>query len=334
MLLHLSLALLSAGTACATTPQDPGTEASEPVELGRVRWTHDLDAALESSKTSGKPVFALFQEVPGCSTCKRFGGGPLSHPLLVEAIEDLFVPLVVFNNRGGGDAQMLERFDEPSWNNPVVRYLDGQGKDVLPRRDRVWSTGGVATRTADALRAADRELPRWLALVVTETNASRLETATFSMACFWQGEARLGRLDGVVGTRAGWQGGREVVEVRYDPNRIDAERLKQEAERARCTAAKGEARSAGDSDRKYYLQRSPLNYLPLTPMQRTKVNAALGTNGDPEMWLSPRQAALLRRLRATMEDEPDRLRGLEPPEAIGELEAYERLLRERLTRKG
>ena len=34
-------------------------------ELGTVKWGRDMDAALETSKESGKPVFALFQEVPG-----------------------------------------------------------------------------------------------------------------------------------------------------------------------------------------------------------------------------------------------------------------------------
>ena len=47
---------------------------------------------------------------------------------MVEAIEDAFVPVVVFNNKGGKDAQLLKRFNEPSWNNPVVRFLDGSGK--------------------------------------------------------------------------------------------------------------------------------------------------------------------------------------------------------------
>lgn len=36
-----------------------------PVEIGKVKWTRDLDGALAKSKKSGKPVFLLFQEVPG-----------------------------------------------------------------------------------------------------------------------------------------------------------------------------------------------------------------------------------------------------------------------------
>ena len=36
-----------------------------PVEVGKVNWGRDLDAALQASKDSGKPVLLLFQEVPG-----------------------------------------------------------------------------------------------------------------------------------------------------------------------------------------------------------------------------------------------------------------------------
>ncbi len=34
-------------------------------ELGSVAWSRDLATSLEASKKSGKPVFLLFQEVPG-----------------------------------------------------------------------------------------------------------------------------------------------------------------------------------------------------------------------------------------------------------------------------
>lgn len=37
----------------------------QPVELGTVKWSRDLAATLEATGKSGKPVFLLFQEVPG-----------------------------------------------------------------------------------------------------------------------------------------------------------------------------------------------------------------------------------------------------------------------------
>jgi hypothetical protein len=40
-------------------------DRSAPVELGRVAWRRDHDAAFAAAKESGKPVLLLFQEVPG-----------------------------------------------------------------------------------------------------------------------------------------------------------------------------------------------------------------------------------------------------------------------------
>lgn len=56
LLTHLPLLLLTLTIASG---------AENPIEVGTVKWGRDLDAALASSKESGKPVFVLFQEVPG-----------------------------------------------------------------------------------------------------------------------------------------------------------------------------------------------------------------------------------------------------------------------------
>ena len=39
--------------------------AAAPVELGKVKWERKLEPALEKSAKDGKPVFLLFQEIPG-----------------------------------------------------------------------------------------------------------------------------------------------------------------------------------------------------------------------------------------------------------------------------
>ena len=70
-----------------------------PVEVGLVRWGRDLDAALKRSAETGRPVLVLFQEIPGCAGCRAFGQNVLTSPLLVEAIEDEFLPVLVYNNR-------------------------------------------------------------------------------------------------------------------------------------------------------------------------------------------------------------------------------------------
>ena len=41
------------------------TSSGNAVEVGNVMWKRDYDRAVAVAKKSGKPIFALFQEVPG-----------------------------------------------------------------------------------------------------------------------------------------------------------------------------------------------------------------------------------------------------------------------------
>ena len=102
-------------------------------------------------------------------------------PLLVEAAETLFVPVAVRNNVEGYEGEVRERFREPSWNNPVVRFLDSDAHDVIPRRDGVWQTGPLLRRMVDTLLAAGRDVPTWLRTVAAETASGEVETALFAM---------------------------------------------------------------------------------------------------------------------------------------------------------
>ncbi len=110
-----------------------------------------------------------------------FGEGPLSQPLIVEAAETLFEPVVIRNNVEGYEKEILERFEEPTWNNPVMRFLDSKGADILPRKDRLWSMGQVSARVASVLGAAELNVPVWLDTLVQETSEQKLERAAFSM---------------------------------------------------------------------------------------------------------------------------------------------------------
>lgn len=329
-------------------------ENSNPPELGRVRFPRDVDAALEVAQKENRPVFALFQEVPGCSTCTGFGRGPLSHPLVVEAIETLFVPVCVHNNAGGADAKALERFGEPSWNNPVVRFLDGRGQDVIARKDGVWSEAALVERMGEALVAAKVAIPRWFDLALLEARAAQSERAVFAMYCFWEGQARLGGLDGVLDATPGFFDGREVVDVRYDPRRIALRDLASAAAefdcardvylpraadvaslpellRARGKVLEGDVRRAPDSDDLRSLKRvRALDLLPLTRAQAIRVNAELAAkNATRPGTLTPRQEALRARIANA---KADVLSGLERPATAAKLGAHEDALRARLDR--
>lgn len=124
---------------------------TQPIELGQVDWLRDFDQAIAQSKTSGKPVFILFQEVPGCSTCRNYGQNVLSQPVIVDAIENSFIPLAIFNNKKGKDYKVLTYYKEPAWNNPVVRIVASDKQDIVPRVSGNYSQLGVVQAMRQAL---------------------------------------------------------------------------------------------------------------------------------------------------------------------------------------
>lgn len=289
LLLTPMLALLS----CTS----PGEETAP--EVGRIAWRTDHDEALAESRRTGKPVFLLFQEVPGCHACQVFGSEVLSHPLLVEAIESDFVPLLVRNNKPGKEAVLLERYREPSWNFPVVRFLSPEGVDLIERRDRIFTIAEMLPRMERALAKAQRK-SAILPLVQPETVSPKL--VALSQHCFWTGELNLGGIEGVVKTEAGWLKGAEVTLVHYDESRIAEDTLVAEAKKRSCANEvfrgadlKG-YRPARESDQKRQLQGTAFANLPgLTAYQRTKLNAFARTDRNrAKTFLSPRQAAALK----------------------------------------
>ena len=220
---------------------------------------------------------------------------------------------------------MLKQFGEPAWNYQVVRFLNAKGRDVIPRKDRVWSLGPLAARMIAALEATKRPVPEYLQALAFDSAGSSGEKvksqAAFAMACFWTGEMKLGQIDGVVGTEAGWIDGREVTRVEYDSSVVSLRDLIARAAKAECaervylpaTASKAEKRKARnarlvvgkldgsyrrakDSDQKRQLRGTAASRLRLTPVQATKVNAWIRVDATKAMeWLSPSQRADLNR---------------------------------------
>lgn len=104
----------------------------------------------------------------------------MSNPLLVEAAEELFVPVLVYNNKSS-DAKLLKHFKEPSWNNPIVRYMNAQEQDLIPRKDLVLTVPETASRMAGSLEKAGKKVPAWLNSVAAPTKLDNLKLATFAM---------------------------------------------------------------------------------------------------------------------------------------------------------
>lgn len=304
----------SAGPAATSAPAL--ATVKQPRELGAVPWMRDFEAARKASRDSGRPMLVLFDEVPGCHTCVSYGEQALSHPLIVDAAATLFTPAAVFNNIEGQDREVLRSFDEPEWNNPVVRIIDAERRLLAPRIDGDYTVGGIAGAMVAALAKSGREVPTYLELLAFEGAAQRrgTERATFAMHCFWEGEARLGAVEGVVSTTVGFLEGMEVVEAQFDPGTISFDELLAQARRIDCAhrvftrsdaqqvaAARVVGKEAVRSDKpiepsakdaKYYLGLSPLRGVPMTGLQAARVNSALSSRADPAGLLSPSQAAL------------------------------------------
>lgn len=269
-------------------------------ELGKVEWMRDYEEALARAKKEDKDVLILFQEVPGCATCRNYGHNVLSHPLMVEAIENSFVPLAIFNNKGGKDRKILDKFEEPSWNNPVVRIINTQEKNVIPRISNDYSAATLSLRMKQALLEKKEIVPEYLNLLVEELSAqkaNRVDEKYFKMYCFWTGEKELGKLDGVLSTQSGFMNYSEVVKVNYDSRQISEEQLEKAAARNNFQPIDKGTYKLAAHDLHYYLQHTPYKYLPLTELQKTKINSLLGNNQSGEKYLSPKQKAWLAELR-------------------------------------
>ena len=60
IIVAVSFVALGKGLQYANSPN-----SGNAVEVGNVTWKRDYDSAVAVAKKSGKPLFAMFQEVPG-----------------------------------------------------------------------------------------------------------------------------------------------------------------------------------------------------------------------------------------------------------------------------
>ncbi len=123
-----------------------------------------------------------------------------------------------------------------------------------------------------------------------------LSRVAFAQYCFWTGEMKLGQIEGVIRTEAGFFQGHEVTLVEFDPSRISLGQLARQAQRAgvgeRLHLPAGSRFSgtsiggvplgveldssyqpAPASDQKKQMQGTAFAGLDLTPEEATKVNA-------------------------------------------------------------
>lgn len=330
--------------ANSKSPNGANTE-----EMGTIDWVKGFDAAADRARREKKPVLILFQEIPGCATCTGYGREVLSHPLIKDAAESLFVPVCVRNNtQGDDDARIVSHFIEPSWNNPVIRIVTPDRKMIGDRVSGDYTVGGLANAMAAALREEHRVVPKYLELLAHECLARKrgLERAVFAMHCFWEGEAAFGSTDGVISTRPGFLNGKEVVEVEFDPRVVGYSILLSKAMERKCASSaftrsdaqqeiakkslNAEAMRSDESIRpdrepKYYLSKTDYRFVPMTELQASRVNALIHTGGNPDTVLSPSQIALYKHVgtdgkgaRSSMIGRPDIVKAWREANAVAD----------------
>lgn len=263
-------------------------------ELGEVVWARDFERGLISASKQGKPILLLFQEVPGCPTCVNFGQDVLTHPLMVELIASHFIPVAIFNNHTGKDAEVLRRFSEPSWNNPVVRFLGPDGAELVPKLADRYDSLGLHEKITAVLRVLGDDVPGYFRLLGRDllVESGLAKNAVYTTPCFWSGETSLAQHPAVVTTEAGWIDGEEVVQVNFD------------ARLATRSELDGYARTEGfgplestlfqpDGEPQFYLRKHAARHLPLTRAQRTHVNLVVPYRTPLADLLSPQQCAWL-----------------------------------------
>lgn len=146
------------------------------------------------------------------------------------------------------------------------------------------------------------------------TDKSPTKRVAFAQSCFWTGEMKLGQIEGVVRTEAGFFKGREVTLVEYAPEKIALDDLARQAKRAGVadsihpdagdgmpagvTAGSpldGSYRAAPASDQKKQIEGTPFERLKLDAAQATKVNAFVRQNpAKAREWLTPAQREQLK----------------------------------------
>ncbi len=275
-------------------------------ELGKVSWYRDYDEAVAAATKQNKSILILFQEVPGCATCRNYGHNVLSNPLMTEAIENEFIPLAIFNNKKGKDLEILKKYNEPTWNNPVVRIVNKNGQNIVKRLARDYSAKGLYKAMINALKAEEKDIPEYVKILGQELtinyNNPNLKETHYKMYCFWTGEKQLGSQEGVLLTQAGFMNG-EVVKVKYDASKISKEKLNAFAKANKMQPVPSRNNFTwAEKDEDYYLQNSQLKYLPLSNVQKTKINSALGNRKSPLPYLSPRQIKWLAKIKTSRKE--------------------------------
>ena len=176
-------------------------DARFPVTSDAVCWLHALSRAQRLSRETGKPILRVADD----PTARIVLAGSFSHPIVVDAANDLFIPL--FTTEGAA-------------NSAAVRFEDADGNALTPASPAHVTTAALLAQmvTAYAPRIAmSRRICNWLAmstipllrerrglpLGVTGKGSDRSEIWTGSLPPEQERSERMKSLK-LISTRRGW----------------------------------------------------------------------------------------------------------------------------------
>ena len=278
--------------------------------LGRVRWIEDFDKALVMSREHALPLLVFAQEKDSSEEAAKREDTVLRHPLIVEMVEILFVPVAVRADSSERRV-FLERLGEVTGDETVIMIRDSREEDLVPRLSWDGSAGTLLETVISAYRRTEKPVPRYVKILHGEHSShEKHESAMFPVHCFWAGEVELGPEEGVLHTLPGRTEDGEAIEVVFDASVTSYGQLLEKTRafglsesaywknaRQRDTAERvfGEenVKKAGrfntDTRPKYYLSRTNYKYVPMTDRQAILVNSDLFFENDPARHLSGRQ---------------------------------------------
>ena len=309
--LLLSVNPLGAGGGGAPDMNRPDSYSRQDSEIpGRVEWILDPEDARMRSGSEGKPILLLVQNETKNGEGIEYWEAMLSQPLIVEAVESLFVPFAVKTN-GGEKDRWLSGIPGGGSQQFLIRITDRSFNDLIERITGIGGMQALLSSMILALESQSMDVPEYVRILYVESMESESrETALFPVHCFWAGEVELGPSSGILETTPGRIGNREVVEVVFDKSVTsygelleescdlglseNAYALNDEQERVASELMGPEkvtqpGEMTPDKKPKYYLRRTTYRYVPMTERQAILVNSDIFLKRDPQVRLSPRQ---------------------------------------------
>lgn len=299
----------------------------EEEEMGAIRYQFTCldDAAREATKCQ-KPMLCIEVDIPGDV---KTGREVLSHPLIVEAAETLFVSVFCRMRKVPVNVPGKHCYTK-------VRILDDDGADlVAPLMGKLLCVAKVASAMIEALSVWSQHVPTYLQLLEEEHYGYRIlvgpsgcfrrtdRQAVFGVACSKRGEVDFAGIDGVLATRAGYYDRNQVVRVTYDSTQLsycslvryalqrdvaktiffqtNEERVLGTIESKRLNIKADLVKFLGPMqpsvDPKHALRKTMLRFVPLTDLQASRANRLvdMGAFHEAVHLLSPRQGQILMR---------------------------------------